>query len=335
MRIKDIFISKMQICILLTGAMFTLCGCRQHNELIVKFPKEYALRGKIVHELDSMYSAYNVKFIAGRYIFAQRDSFFFSIYNQNFKKEGELARKGHGADEWIAPCATGQQVIKGGKQYFYVLERPIHKLFLLPLDKSAQPILVEDFKQADGKDFRYVFKTTSDTFVGSLDNDDCDFFVFNRKKATFNAIEYKGLDISSLKGGVHLLSQNIAAYNEKFGKTAVAYFSFPVLLIRDEEGNVVKEIKFGEQPQYTSENMDDAPLYVLDITCDDGNIYLLYDDPKYKDKMSILVFDWKGNPKERLWIKRSVAFTINKNKILAINEDMKQGVCAEYSLTLK
>lgn len=292
------------------------------------------LKGEIVHELDSMYSAYSVHFAAGHYIFAQRDTFFFSVYNQAFKKECELARKGHGANEWVAPCATGQQVIKGGKLYFYVLERPSHKLFLLPLDKNAQPILVEDFRKAGGKDFRYVFQTSSDFFVGSLDNDDCDFFVFNKQKAAFNTKKYKELDISSLKGASHLLSQDIATYNEKVGKTAVAYFSFPILLIRDGDGNIMKEIKFGELPQYTRENMEDAPLYVLDIKCDEDNIYLLYDDPKYKSKMSILVFDWNGNPKERLWIKRSVAFTINKNMILAINEDIKQGVCTKYSLDL-
>ena len=330
-------VQKMRVSILLIVLMFTVCGCQWKRDAVVEFPVERNLDGFQLHDLDSLSSAYTVSFVAGHYIFTQRDSFFFSVYDKNFRKVFETARKGHGSNEWMAPCITGQAVDKGGISYFYVLERPSHKLFMFPVVDNGQPIMVEDFGKIDEKDLRYAFQLTSTSFIGSLDNKECDFFVYDKRTDRVNIIKQKELDFSSLKGDAHLVSQTISSYNPIAKKVAIAYFSYPLLVIRNLEGKVEKEVRFGDWPQYSQDNIGDAPDYALEIESDEENIYILYDDNKRKDKMCVLVFDWEGNPKERLYINRSIAFAVNTqdNVIIAINEDAENGVCTKYNIGVK
>lgn len=330
---KNFFCSrKVYMCTFLLS-LFAFCGCLQQSVGIKEFPVERTLQGSIVHDLDSLYSAYSISLSSDYYVFTQRDSFFFAVYNTSFQKVCETARKGHGSKEWMAPYVTGQQGVYGGEKYFYVLERPTHKLFMLSFRKDEQPVLVEDFKKIGERDFRYVFQTSPTTFIGSFDNETCDFFVYDKQKRSLKTKGQPELGISSFKELGHLLAQNIASYNNKTQKIAIAYFSFPLLLIRDLKGNVVKEVRFDDWPKYTSDNIYDASDYAIGITSDAENIYVLYDGAKRKEQMSILVFDWNGNPKQRLNINRSVAFAVNKqqNYIIAINEDTQKGVCTKYS----
>lgn len=317
----------------LLSIIFLLSACtNSKHDAVDKFPVDKQLKGERVTKLDSCFACYGVMYNDGYYVFTQKGNFAFRIFDASFNGINQVCARGNGENEWLAPYATGQFDTRNEQKSFYALERPTHTLRLCTLSNGDR-VDVEDFSGMDIADLRYVFCTGDKKYIGSQDEDERKLFCYDANAKKLTEFEHEGAETGECKAGKQDLLQTLATYNAEKRKLAVTYFSFPLLVIRSSEGDVVKTVRIGKDwPLYTDKNFEDANMWIVGVSSDDENVYLLYDDPALPNEMSVLVFDWEGTPVARYHIARAMAIAVNKDNhtILAINEDESNGVCSIY-----
>ena len=167
-------VSKLNSFLLLSVVVLAaVCSCSKHTNRISKFPIEQTLKAKPAYTPGNLISAYAVTFVNGYYVFTQKDSMAFNVLDNKFHKVCTLGRKGHGDNEWMAPYFTSQYAVDSKCSYIYVLERPAHSLYKIPVVKNGKRILVESFKNRDITGIRYAFQTGNRQFIGALDEGNC------------------------------------------------------------------------------------------------------------------------------------------------------------------
>lgn len=310
----------------------TSCGNPSHNK-VIEFPKEEELTSVKVSTTTELFSAYSIAYYSGYYLFTQKDSTFFCITDSKFHKVCDIAPKGHGRDEWGAPLATGQFITQENNKYFYVLERPKHLLYLLPIKGDNKKELVVNLnKRKEMYDTRYIYQTGRHQFAGALDYGNCNFFIYNSLSSLYKELE-QPMECHINKN--HEIAQTLCTYNRSKKRFAITYFSFPLIVIRNENGNIIKSIQIGSDwPTYNNKKQKQGHVFFIDVCSNNNYIYALYDDPLDKLKESILVFDWDGKAVARYKIERAVAFTVNgdDNSFITINEDDSNGVLSKYCI---
>ena len=171
----------------------------------------------------------------------KKDSFF-HIYDHAFHEINHVGVQGRGNNEWIAPFATGQSERQKGRLGMYILERPSCTLRLWPLNGDERPMSEHVLKHHDLASIRYLFKTGEDTFIGASDDNECNFFCYDAKTKRLERRPHpKCTDIGSSQKCAQLLLQTLATYNPVQKRVACTYFSFPLLVIRDDGGNVLRK----------------------------------------------------------------------------------------------
>ena len=333
---KLMMVSKLNSFLLLAIIVLaTLCSCSKNTNRISTFPIEQTLKAKPANTPGNLISAYAVTFVNGYYVFTQKDSMAFRVLDTKFHEVCTLARKGHGDNEWMAPYFTSQYAVELKCSYIYVLERPDHSLYKIPVLKNGKRILVESFKNRDITGIRYAFQTGNRQFIGALDEGNCNIFTYNAATNQVSKIPHSDVIGEVNKQYSQYLLQTQAAYNSKQGKLAVTYFSYPLIEIHDKGGKTLRSIVVGNSwPKYSDNNFSTAHNYFLDVTSDDDYIYALYDDPEKQQTCSLLVFDWQGNAVARYYIARTLSIAVNRqnHEILAINEDDSKALCTIYHI---
>ena len=316
---------------ILLPALF--CSCSNDSSVVTMFPTEKKLKADAVDMHDSIYSAYAIMSDGSNYILTQkRSDNFFVVTNSTFKKTGELCAAGHGNNEWTAPIATRQFCTHNGEECIYVLERPSHTLYMQPV-KGGDRIKDEDFNIRGLTSIRYTFKTSDNTYIGALDDNKSETFVYNKTTKEIKSFPHPLIDMDEVGDMSQMLLQTNATYSPTVQKMAACYFSYPIIAIRDSNGNITSAIQVEKDlPHYNHENAGDSHIYFKDIQSDNKNIYALYSSPSSSTCDYILVFTWSGEPVAKYAISPSSAFTVaNKgNRIIAIDEEI--GTLKSYTM---
>ena len=316
---------------ILSIMLFVGCTDKPSEQVVEGFPIDMKLKAERLPQLDSMYTAYAVSSVNGRFLLtAKRMPYFFYIYNKTFGRVAEMAMSGNGNEEWMAPMYTGQLEKGNGEDSIYVLERPTNKLYLLSLKNKALRREVADFSNRKVENLRYVFCLGADRYVGSQDEGQCLPFVMNDGVKT--ELQHPLPDVAQMGVNARLLLQTQAVLRDTKDKWADAYFSYPMLVIRRVDGTIEQIVKIGKQwPSYT--NVHEAPAdYCIDVCSSHNAIYLLFNDPKQPNESCVLAIGWDGKPIARYHIKTATAMAVDEDghRIIAVNDDDSDGVFSMY-----
>lgn len=309
-------------------------SCTKEVKVITEFPATKKLESRHIAELDTLYTAYAVTKVGDKFAFTvKKKSKFLYVYNEDFTPYGSMLEKGNGHNEWFAPLITGQLTSVNGKPYACVLERSGHTLYAVNLNGQAtERIKLADFKSKELTDISYAYKTGENDFIGANQGEQTELFTYNNSNGKTSVIQPQGIDPAIFAADKFGLSQTLSTYNDGLGKIAVAYFSFPLLCIMNGDGSGCITVQLGETlPKYDAESAADSHFYFSDICSTKDRVYVLYDDPENADQMSILGFDWEGNPVARYCVPRLTCFTVDESnkRFIAIQEDDTNGICFE------
>lgn len=309
-------------------------SCSRNAKVVTKFPVDKKIESRNIAALDTLYTAYAVTKLGNKFVFTvKKKEKFLYIYNEDFTPLGCTLNKGNGNNEWFAPLITGQEISVVRKQYACVLERSNHTLYAVNLnDLNSERVRLTDFKSKELNDINYAYKTDENSFIGAEQAKQTDLFVYDKSSGKTKIIQPQGIDPAIFAADKFGLSQTISTYNGGHRKLAVAYFSFPLMCVMNSDGSGCTTVQIGKTlPQYKGGDDMDNDSYFLDMCSTQERIYTLYDDHKSKNEMSILAFDWEGNPVARYRVPRLTSFTVDESgkRFIAIQEDDSDGVCIE------
>lgn len=312
--------------------LLLLGGCSENtNKIVEKFPTEKQLKPIKIHNLDSLYSAYSIVTDGNVFLFAQKKkSKFFVVTDNRYNITGELCPAGNGHGEWNSPIATGQFEQHESLPCAYILERSTHSLFLQPTNGEA-PTLVEGFKTKDITSIRNVFKINENSFLGTLDDDNCEFFKYDKSTQNVTRFSHPIPDTGNMGDMSHMLLQTLATYNESEQKIAISYYTYPLIIIRDTDGNIKCTLQMEKSlPHYIGDAEADPHLYFKAIKSDDKYIYALYSPDEQSTNDYILVFSWSGDAVAKYAISPAMDFAVDSNGKRFVAIDDETGLCVEY-----
>lgn len=313
-----------------------IVSCSNDTKIVKSFAIHEKLKGRHIAILDSLHNAYSIKKSGDNFVFSvKKAGYFLCIYDQNFRLIKTALQKGHGHGEWEAPLLTGQVLNINGKLYTCVLDRTKASLYGVNLNgDSLETIKIEDFGKTKIQEPSIVFLSVKDSnYIGARQIKRTDLFTYYKDGDNMHLTEPKGINPNIFSSDEFALSQVQMTYNEEQEKVAVAYFTFPLIHIMDKKGmNGITLQLDKELPQYTKENVAEPYFYISDLCSTKNNIYVLYDNPQKKQEMSILVFDWDGQPVACYDVPRLTCFVVDENshRFIGILEDDTNGVVFEF-----
>lgn len=195
----------------------------------------------------------------------------------------------------------------------------------------------EDFPREKTPGISYVYRTESRKYIGSKLVEKAELFNYDAKNDIAKPIRISTMEPSVFSANKFELSQTMATYNEARRKLAVAYFSFPVIHIVDDNGENMITLQLEKQmPKYTRERTFSPHTYLVDICSTKDSIYILYDVPGYSQGMNILVVSWSGTPIARYDVPRLTCFTVDEDnsRFVGMLEDETKGVGVEFRYSL-
>ncbi len=305
----------MIICALSIGLFFS---CENNRESVVtKFPQTISLEATPVSGMDKYPDILSVTTAADKFVCRSRGEYFYYVFDSNFKLESQVARKGHGNKEFLAPLFSGQYLQEQGKDYIYLLERPQRSLYKVNLHDERDVTSIIKLPIGQKIEPRYLF-VVDDRFIGANDDKDCKVFVYDdlRKKCVVKEQTY-----ANGKSHDRELYQSLATYNPISRKLAVSFFNLPQMDIRDADGDMLRTIYVDGKPQF-KERLSDTQYFSC-ICSTDKYIYALYDgyaELERQGKCAVLVFDWQGNPIVKYIIDSSsyIAVDVKNKRILSV-----------------
>ena len=117
------------------------------------------------------------------------------------------------------------------------------------------------------------------------------------------------------------------AFNKKYMRT----FSFPLITIRDTEGNITCTIQVEPSlSHYNADNAADCHMYFKSIKSDSKYIYALYSPSEQSQKDCILVFSWSGEAVAKYSILPAMDFAVDGVARCFVAIDDETGMCVEY-----
>ena len=319
--------------------IFVLCSCSNDVNIISDFPINQKLKGHHIKALDSLYNAYSIMKLDDKYILTlkSKDNFL-CVCDKDFHVMNKCLKRGHGSREWIAPLVTGQCTYIKGEIYAYVLERGANKLFAVNFNsRSDDPIEIENFSKERLYGINYVYRTEEKKYIGSKLVELAELFTYDAKSGISHLIQLPSMDPSLFSANKFELSQTIASYSHAQRKLAVAYFSFPIIHILNDNGENSITLQLEKNmPEYTRKNAFSPHSYVVDICSTKDYIYILYNNPSLKQRMNILVIRWSGTAVARYDVPRLTCFTVDEDnqRFIGILEDDTNGVGFEFKYKL-
>ncbi|WP_333615421.1 hypothetical protein [Bacteroides pyogenes] len=319
--------------------IFVFCACSNDIKIISDFPINQKLKGRQIKALDSLYNAYSIIKLDSKYLLTLKgEDHFVCICDSNFRIIKKILKKGHGSNEWIAPLITGQSTNIKGETYAYVLERGENKLYAININSlSDTPIRIKDFSNKQLHGINAVYRTEDKKYIGSKLVELAELFTYDARNDIAQPIRIPSIDPSVFSANKFELSQTLTTYSNVQRKLAVAYFSFPVIHILDDDGenSITLQLK-KDMPKYTRENAISPYSYLVDICSTKDYIYILYDNPEYKQRMNILVISWSGTAVALYDVPRLTCFTVDEDnkRFIGIQEDDTKGVGFEFKYKL-
>lgn len=319
--------------------LFTLLLCiscnnsKTYRTLVEDFPNMETLLEFNIHECDTLYNLYDLSSTGDYLICAEKKrDYFFTLFDKDFNKVCSFARKGRGANEYIAPAFYGQYTkLQDTLLRFLIFDRALNRLDEISIDvkNGCTNNIASILKLEDHIPLRTIFLPNTEGCIGVTDYNNCKIYYANSNFSNFTTVN-PSIDIED-KASSHPFSQNISCINEDGMRMAVAYYNFPVLDIYSSNGELVKNILLNNQyikpNKINEDNMSDYFYKIIDY---DNKIFSLYNNPEHDAISHILVFDWDGNPIVDYTINRATAFTIFDNKIITINENSDNSMCSVY-----
>jgi hypothetical protein len=329
-------ISTMMLTLCLLGTTLLVISCRKGNEVVSEFPVDTTLAPGSTFNLDGIPFAYSVLSVDNRYLFTKKGDYYLAIVDNKFQPISELVRRGNGHEECLAPFVTGQYEHTVDKTNCYILERTTGSLYSLPLQEGSVRTLAVDASRYTKSSLRYLYKMNDTTYIGASDDGDCKTFTLNASTGEVQTFDHPDVIQHNKEEELdHEFLQTLATASMKQQKMAQVYFAFPILVIRNAQGEIERTVQLDAvMPEINEADVDDMHMYSLDVRSDDENIYLLYDDPQKDKECSILVFNWQGEPIARYRINRAIAFCVNAkhSTLVTLNEDDSNGLCSIYKL---
>lgn len=318
------------------AATLSFTSCDKGDGIIRNFPVDKQLKAEAMPNTDSLINTFAIFSGKDHYVFLQarqENGHAFKVCDKNFNVTGEIAPFGNGHDEWLSPVSMGQIVNDGNAESLYVLEGANQKYYKLPLAGGPR-VEVADMTLPDSPTARNVFEVRPDYYIGTLndDNESCTF-TFDKKAGKVNTLKEPEYDFGMKSREMAFrFMQKLVSYNADKQKMVAAYFAFPLIVVRDTDGNITTSVRIGEDwPKYTEDMRDNG--YFRDIKTDEDNIYVLFNDPKLPEETSILVLEWDGTPVARYHVNKSIAFAVDgaAKKIFCINADDSHGKMSSYT----
>ncbi|MGN0068991.1 MAG: hypothetical protein ACI350_04605 [Prevotella sp.] len=271
-----------------------------------------------------------------RYLLAIKgEDDFVCICDSDFRVVGKCLKRGHGSHEWTAPLVTGQRADVKGKTGAYILERGESRLFAVNLDSLTDtPVKIEDFSNGQLYGINYVYRTGVGKYIGSRLGESAELFTYDAVRGIVQPVQIAAMAPSAFSANKFELSQTSATYSDAQEKLAVAYFSFPVIHILNDNGEDPVTLQLEkDMPEYTSMNASSPHVYLVDICSTEDYIYILYDNPEDSRKMNILAIGWNGAPAARYDVPRLTCFTVDEvnKRFIGLAEDDTAGVGFEFS----
>jgi len=310
-------------------------SCDRDIKVVSDFPVDRQLKGQHIKKLDSLFTAYSITKIADRFaISIKKEKYFLCVCDDNFNILHKTLKKGNGHNEWLAPMLTGQTTNINNTSHALVLERERNRLYAVNVNNPAsEPIILKDFSKDNLHNINYVYTYETDKYIGGRMLEQCELFDYDAKKHETDAIVPHHIDPALFSADRHSLSQTLATYNDRQKAMAVSYFTFPIISLISAKDKKDRTLQIGQEvPSYTKQNVSEPHFYFLDICSTDNNIYVLYDDPEFKEEMSILAFDWEGTAIARYRVPRLTCFTVDEShkRFVGIKEDDTEGVFFEF-----
>ncbi len=316
--------------------LLVCCKGREDVKLVEGFPSEYDLKATGIDSLNRYPGAYAISMVGDKFIGMRKADHFFFALNNDFSLISEIAAKGHGNGEFMAPLYCGQHVEESGKEYVYILERPKRKLYKVALDESEQNEYIFEIPMSWNIEPSFLFLHGKDSCLGVNSLHSCNFFVadLSQDEAEEQDAVY---EFSGTEEDIFNVAQSTASYSAENSRVAMAYFNLPEIDIRASDGRLIQSVFYEDVMKPSEINPYEPRMFFAYVTSTSRHIYALYiGDEEEQDagKSLILVFDWDGNPVCRLRIDASVCFAIDtkNHRIVSINEDDTHFVASEYRL---
>lgn len=335
MKIRFFFHAGKQPAWMMLILLYLFCACSNDIKNISEFPVHQKLNGIQIKAMDSLFNAYSIMKLDNKYLLTLKgEDDFLCVCDKDFRVIKKCLAKGHGRGEWKAPLVTGQGTIIKGETYAYVLEREKNDLYAVNVSSlSDASIKIEEFLRKKLPGISYVYRTENRKYIGSKLVESAELFTFDAKNSIAQPIRILSMDPSAFSANKFELSQTMATYSEAQRKLAVAYFSFPVIHIMDDNGENELTLQLEKQmPEYKRGDAFSPHTYLVDICSTKDYIYILYDVPKYEQGMNILVVSWSGTPVVRYDVPRLTCFTVDEDngRFIGMLEDEKDGVGVEF-----
>lgn len=340
MKVKSLFFHACNLHAWIILIIICVCyACSNDTRIISEFPINQKLKGRPIKALDSLYNAYSIIKLDNKYLLTLKgEDKFLCICDNNFHIIKKCLKKGHGNNEWIAPLITGQSTYIKGETYAYVLERDKNKFYAVNINSlSDTRIKIEDFSSKQLYGISYVYRTEDKKYIGSKLVDLAELFTYDSRNNITQPIRISSMESSMFSANKFELSQTLATYSNAQRKLAVAYFSFPIIHILDDNGEYSITLQIEKNiPKYTNKNAIFPHSYLVDICSTKDYIYILYDNPKNKHGMNILVISWSGTAVARYDVPQLTCFTVDEDnkKFIGIQEDDTKGVGLEFKYKL-
>lgn len=306
-------------------SLVLLSSCDDNKECVVTmFPKTMYLKADTVEKMHKYPGILSITSVADKYVCRVQGEYFYYIFDSNFQLISQVARKGRGDKEFIAPFFSGQYHHEKGNDYIYLLERPQRVLYKVNIHDMRDIVPILSIPANKKIEPRYIF-SVGNKFVGATDYDDCKIFVCDNQ---CKECVFKEQRFTSGKSKNHELFQSLASYNSVCEKMAVSFFNMPQIDIRNSNGDILKTLYIDKKSQF-KERMSDK-LYFSCICSTDKYIYALYrgyDDLEKRGKCAVLVFDWNANPIVKYVIDSSsyIAVDMKNKRILSVGENASNG----------
>lgn len=316
--------------------LLTCCTEQKNIRIAEQFPLDFDLKANGIDSLNHYPGTYSIAMAGDKYIGKRKAEHFFFILDEDFSLISEIAAKGHGNGEFMAPLYCGQYAEENGKEYVYILERPERKLYKVALRGNERNECIFEIPLSWNVEPSFFCLHGPDSCLGINNLHNCNFFIANLSQ--HKAEEQPPLqDFSGTEKEVLNMAQSIASYSAGKSRVAMAYFNLPEIDIRASNGHLIQSVFYKDIMKPSEIDQYDPHMYFADITSTDRHIYALYTgDEKVQQagKSLVLVFDWDGNPVCRMKIDASVSIAVDteRRQIVSVNEDDSHYVASMYKL---
>lgn len=311
--------------ILLIFSIISILSCKEHPLFtnkpvqISKFPKEVTLKAeKINTEIIGINNLYIIDsiFISFK---ARGSEGFFSCYSlPDFHLLGNCISSGRGADEFLTLTYNKQFIKEPSTIKMWIsshLSREVSELNLISSIKEQKTIFGKRFL-LDSIASSYWFNINDSLFASYSSSDNLYYTIYNLK--TQKQLTRSNIYTKNIKFDPSIFDITGVMSPDKT-KIALAMFSLNHIIIHSVDGENIKPLTIYHTSNTIQEisqlDFIDRKTFYSDIRATNEYIFALYlnrtgkiEDQEINKGIEIHIFDWNGNPIQKLNIPNYIRF---------------------------